>query len=89
MFCMAAAIATVPGRRRRRKRSYCPPSTSRYTYSLWWVVMLMYAGLNSLNFSIVENRRSVPVPFSGGSTSNEKCLLPSALLSISLMFIFR
>lgn len=50
--------------------------------------MLMYAGLNSLNFSIVENRRSVPVPFRGGSTSNEKCLLPSALLSISLMFIF-
>ena len=41
---MAAAMAMVPGRRRTRRRSSKPLGSSRYTYSVWWVVMLMKSG---------------------------------------------
>lgn len=34
--------------------------------------MLIYSGLKSLSLSIVENRKPVPLPLSGGNTSNEK-----------------
>lgn len=53
LFWMAAATATVPGRRRRRFRWNNPLPRSLYTYSLRCVVMLMYLGSNSRNVSMV------------------------------------
>src|SRR5574344_3155668 len=49
--------------------------------------MLINKGLNSFIFSIVANSLSVPVPFSGGSTSKEKCLSSLFLLSSSITVI--
>ena len=46
----------------------------------------MYFGLNSLSLSIVFVRLSRLLPFSGGSSSNEKAV-DLQLLSISLIFI--
>ncbi len=82
---IAAAMATVPGRRRILWRSNSPSSRSWYTNSLWWVVMFMKLGLNSLSWSILRKRDAVPLPFKGGRTSNEKCF--SSVSSFSNCFI--
>ena len=52
---IAAAIAMVPGLRLTLCLCISPPPKSLYTYSLRWVVMLMYLGLYSFNLSIVLN----------------------------------
>ena len=85
--CMAAAMAIVPGRLLMRDLSRRPSSLSLYTYSLWWVVMLMYEGLNSFNLSMVLKRAFVPLPLRGGRTSNEKCLLLLSLLNMLVMLL--
>ena len=49
----------------------------------------MKAGLNSHSFSISANSRSVPVPFSGGSTSNENCFCAeSPLIMFATAIVF-
>jgi glucan phosphoethanolaminetransferase (alkaline phosphatase superfamily) len=83
---MAAATATVPGRLRILRFSNNPFSKSLYTYSLRWVVILIYLGSNSRSVSIVLYSFSMPVPFRGGRISKEKAVF-SLLLIKSITFI--
>ena len=51
-----------------------PLPASVYTGSLRWLVMLIYIGENSLSFSMVWIRLSIPFPFKGGSISKENAV---------------
>ena len=79
-------MATVPGRCLSETLSKSPCAFSLYTNSLLWVVILMYLGSNSRNVSMVLYTDSRPLPFNGGSNSNEKAVFSlDAILSITLI----
>ena len=87
LFCKAAATATVPGRRRWRVRWYSPFPSSLYTYSLRWVVILIYLGSNSRSVSTVLYSFSIPVPFSGGRISKEKAVLSVLFIKSTTLIV--
>lgn len=60
---------------------------SLYTYSLRWVVILIYLGSNSRSVSTVLYSFSIPVPFSGGRISKEKAVLSVLFIKSTTLIV--